>query len=73
MEFAEITQDPFTNKTNNYFLMLDIFLKSIPVPSGPGFGGSDSGVLYDPNGNEVGYYWSAQYQDYELTGSLQIP
>ena len=38
MEFAEITEDPFTNNTNKYFLVIDIALRGAPTPNTPGLG-----------------------------------
>jgi len=70
MEFAEITEDPFTNNTVNYFLVLDFFYRNIPNPSGTGITTASSLNLTDPGGNHVGYGWFAWTQDYEVTGSL---
>ena len=70
MEFAEITKDPFTNNTNNYFLVLDIASESIGNPSSPGRSGTRNGQLSDPSGSPVGYFFWNAYQDYEVTGSL---
>ena len=70
MQFAEITDDPFTNNTNNFFLVLDINSEAVPNPSSPGYLTLTNGVLVDPSGVTIGYYWAAFYQDYEVTGSL---
>ena len=70
MQFAEITEDPFTNNTNNYFLLLDIEQHNVPNPSSPGIGSIVNGGLQDPNGTYVGFFMLAQYQDYEVTGNL---
>lgn len=71
MEFAEITEDPFTNNTSNFFLVLDIGNHPVPNPSSVvGVDISFGGKLLDSNGNNAGYFWLAITQDYEVTGSL---
>ena len=70
MEFAEITEDPFTNNTNNFLLVLDIQKHNFPTPSSPGAASLADGLLVDPTDNYVGFFLMFQYQDYEVTGSL---
>ena len=70
MEFAEITEDPFTNNTNNYFLVIDIQNYTIPISTGPGAQQVTTDLLADPSGVNVTEYWKAWYQDVEVTGSL---
>jgi len=71
MQFAEITEDPFTNKTNKFFLVLDISHYSVPSPSATGVSYfSSSGTLYDPSGNAITYYWRAWAYALEITGTL---
>ena len=67
MEFAEITEDPFVNNTNNYFLVLEIQNHNTPTSSSTS---EVNGELDDPNGSNVGYHWIALSYDYEVTGSL---
>lgn len=70
MEFAEIKTDPFTNTTNNFFLVLEIAQYNTPNPGTPGQGNQSNGMLSDPQGNIVGMKWIPFYQDYEVTGNL---
>jgi len=70
MQFAEITEDPFTNGTNNFFLVLDIASHQIPNPSAVGAAAFANGNLLDPNGEVVGYFNVYQAWNFEVTGSL---
>jgi len=70
MEFAEITQDPFVNTTNNFFLVLDIFDFVVPQPSAVGGEGVQNGTLTDPNGQGVGRFTQNVQWDYAVAGSL---
>ena len=66
----EILEDPYTNNSDLYVLILAIGSISIPTPSSPSLSYKTSGRLIDPNGNTVSYaIFIAQY-DYEVTGSL---
>ena len=72
MEFAEITEDPFTNNTNNFFLVLGIEgianLTSFPTP--PGNTAAQIGVLKDPSGTPVAEWELVKAYANEVTGSL---
>jgi len=70
MEFAEITQDPWTNNTDKFFIVVGINSINIPSPSSPGHSGSANGFVVDPSGVTVDVFWNSFSQDYEVTGSL---
>ena len=70
MEFAEITEDPFTNTTNNFYLVLDIFSHPTPNPNSTGINVQKAGALTDPNNRTVGFFYIASSQDYVVAGSL---
>ena len=70
MEFAEITEDPLVNKTNNFFLVLGMSAYNTPNPSAVGTSLVEQGILADPNGTSVSLFWMSATQDYEVTGSL---
>lgn len=70
VKFLEITEDPYTNNSNLFILILSIADLNTPTPSSPGNNSVANGNLVDPGGNPVGYMWVAFYQDYEVTGSL---
>jgi len=70
MEFAEITKDPFTNNTNNFYLVIDVYRFSIPTPSAPGSSSTQNGLLTDPSGQGVGRFSIMTQWDYAVAGSL---
>lgn len=70
VKFLEITNDPYTNDTSLFVLVLNMFYYPTPSPTSPGSSNVYSGVLSDPRGETVGIMWLAAYQDYEVTGSL---
>jgi hypothetical protein len=70
MEFAEITEDPFTNKTNNYYLVIGIEQTPITNPSSPGVLSAIAGAILDPTGHIVSQMKEALSQDYVVVGTL---
>jgi len=70
MEFAEITKDPFKNKSNNFFLVVDIQNEGIAQLSGPGYTQNTDGILEDPSGIVVGRFFFMAEHDYVVVGSL---
>ena len=70
MEFAEITEDPFKNTTNNFFLVIDIGRHYVPNTNTVGQYAVGNGILIDRSGFAVGFYDLIQNQDYALAGSL---
>ena len=66
----EILEDPYTNNSDLYVLILAIFSIIIPTPSSPGLYYNTNGRLIDPNGNIVSNVITTAQYDYEVTGSL---
>jgi len=54
LKFLYITQDPFTNESDEFVRILAIRNYPLFPPNG---GANSGGNLYDQNGNEVGYFW----------------
>ena len=70
MQFAEITEDPFINNTNNYFLVMEISQISNPQPTGNGTSVVTNGELFDPNGYGLGQWNRVVAYSFEATGNL---
>lgn len=70
VKFLEITSDPYKNNSNEFILIFGIAAGNYATPTAPGSGGASSGVISNPNGVTVCQMFLANYQDYEVTGSL---
>ena len=66
----EILEDPYTNNSDLYVLILDIGNITIPTPSSPGSVSETNGKLIDPNGKVISFATFIAQYDYEVTGSL---
>ena len=70
VKFLEITEDPFTNQSNLFILILGIAFFGLPNPTGTGSYTTLTGALIDPGGNTVTHYSQLGTQDFEVTGTL---
>ena len=70
VKFVYIAEDPYTNQSDEFILILGIWQEDVPIPSSPGLTYQINGVLRDPNGNLVYAFTQFASQDYEVTGTL---
>ena len=70
VKFVYIAEDPYTNQSDEFILILGIYQGSVPNPSSPAFQYQLNGLLIDPNGTFVYAFTQFASQDYEVTGTL---
>ncbi|MEM3423989.1 MAG: hypothetical protein QXE51_05435 [Nitrososphaeria archaeon] len=75
MKFSQIFEPSsggWRNTSNSYFYVLGIYQVNFNNQTNPGSSRVDSGMLIDPNGNDVDQFISTVAIDFELQGSMPV-
>lgn len=56
LQVVELTQDPFTNTSDKFYLVISIQKLPTPNPGAVGSGSYANGFLNDPQGNNISYF-----------------
>ena len=74
MKFSELIEPSggFINTTNSFFLVLGIYDRGYPNPTGTGNFENRNGILIDPNGNTVDAFYDIIIQITRWTNNMTV-
>ncbi|MEM4005059.1 MAG: hypothetical protein QXM43_05425 [Desulfurococcaceae archaeon] len=74
MKFSEIIEPSggYVNTSHDYFLVLGIYDRGYPTPTGTGNFENRNGVLTDPNGNTVDVFYDIVVQVSQWTNNMTV-